>query len=103
MDQVTDSHDRVVPDHPWTGKTHHFPDSLPHIWFITMDGTVLAGGFFEPERAFCQSFLGIIPQLDTFLTKWISTVLLFTEYVDHGQQGGSLLFDIDHKTSKTYQ
>ena len=61
MDQVPDRHDWVMPDHARAGITHHIPDPLPHIRFVAVNSTVLAGGFLDPEGAIGQPFPGVIP------------------------------------------
>jgi hypothetical protein len=100
MDQVSDRHHRVMPDHARSGVAHHFSDPLPHIHFVAMDCAVLAGGFFNPEGTLCQPFLGVLPKLNAFLAKWIAPMVSLTEYLDHRQQCGAFLFDFDHETSK---
>ena len=61
VDQMSDGHDRMVPDHARTSIAHDFFDLLAHLGFITVDRAVLAGGFFKSERTFSETFIGVIP------------------------------------------
>lgn len=61
MDQMPDGHHRMVPDHARAGKAHNFPDPLAHLWFVTMNGAVLAGGLFDPKGAFGQPLFSVVP------------------------------------------
>jgi hypothetical protein len=103
MDQMSDCHHRVAPDHAWSGVTHHFPDLLSHVCFVTVYGAVLTGGFLDPERAFRQPFLGVVPELSTFFAELISPMFSSTINADHRPQCCAFLFDIDHETSKNEQ
>ena len=103
MDQMSDRHHRVAPDHAWTGEAHHFPDLLARIRFVAVYGAVLAGGFLDSERAFRQPFLGVVPELSTFCAEHFSPMLSSTINADHRPQCCAFLFDIDHETSKNEQ
>ena len=61
MDQMADGHQGMVPDHTRPSIAHHFPDPLAHLRFITMDGAVLAGGFFNSKGAFYQPLFSVVP------------------------------------------
>ena len=68
MDQMTDRHHGVVPDHARAGITHDFLDALAHLGVVAVNCAVLAGGFFKAEGAFFQSFFRIGPDSGTLIT-----------------------------------
>ncbi len=59
MDQMTDRHHGVVPDHARAGITHDFLDALAHLGVVAVNCAVLAGGFFNAKRTFVQALFCI--------------------------------------------
>ena len=56
---MTDSHDRMMKDHPRAGETHDFPDLFTHVGFITMYFAIGAKGLCFHKGAFVASLSGI--------------------------------------------
>ncbi len=59
---MPDGADGMVQQHPRAGITHHLSNPLPHLAFITMNRTLLAGGFPLSELAGVQPPMGIRQQ-----------------------------------------
>lgn len=91
MDQMTDGHHRMVPDHARTGKAHDFLDPLAHLGFITVDLAVLAGRFFNPEGTFGEAFISVFPQFRTIHAQGVRLMVIPAVYADHCPHGGSFL------------
>ncbi len=62
---MPESSQRMIPQHPRTGKTHDPTNPFPHFRSITMNPTVLAGSFFLSERTMIQTGVRIFQQLPT--------------------------------------
>ena len=61
-EQVSQCQNRMTPDHPGTGVTHHFPGLRPHRRFVAMDRAMGTHGLFRPERATIQPGETVVEQ-----------------------------------------
>lgn len=84
LDHMPDCRDRMMKKHSRPGKTHDFPNPLPHLGLITMHFAVRAKRLCLHERALLATQLRVGIQLSTLRTELLpAAVLLSAIQRDH--------------------
>jgi len=74
---MADSKHRVIKKHSGTGKLHYFPDSVPHVRPVTVDGTAGTKCLCLYKRTVFTSSGSIFIQLQTKTAQHIFTASVF--------------------------
>ena len=102
---MPDGKDRVIEQHPRSGKPHHLPDLLAHFRFVAVDPAVTAERLILHKRTFFTALSGIIKKFLTVRTQLPLLpvrffMLLSTVQADHFTHHvlffSPFLFDIFH-------
>ena len=94
--QMDESGHRIVQQHPGTGIPHHTAHTLPHIGFVTMDGTPAAGRLTLAERTTRKALLGIFQQRGALGTEPVAALPAAAIETDHPFRRFLFLFDTGH-------
>ena len=94
--QMDESGHRIVQQHPGTGIPHHTAHTLPHIGFVTMDGTPAAGRLALAERTTRKALPGIFQQRGALGTEPVAALPVAAIETDHPFRRFLFLFDTGH-------
>ena len=75
---MTDCDDRVMKEHPRSGKAHDLTNFIPHLWLIAVHFTIGAKSFCFHKRTFITSLNRICLKLSTRRTKILSCMMLLS-------------------------
>lgn len=93
---MDESGHRIVQQHPGTGIPHHTAHTLPHIGFVTMDGTPAAGRLALAERTTRKALPGIFQQRGALGTEPVAALPAAAIETDHPFRRFLFLFDTGH-------
>lgn len=94
--QMDESGHRIVQQHPGTGIPHHTAHTLPHIGFVTMNGTPAAGRLALAERTTRKALPGIFQQRGTLGTEPVAALPAAAIETNHPFRRFLFLFDTGH-------